>query len=157
MENWKKISVKYWKTMNAKRRVYHRSWGVPPQYTYVGEYPAGHSCSTIMRCFKRKSNLMIFDRHMNLKYKYDSHDFWRRGYHIDTVGRSKKAIAQCIRNQLEEDCAADQISRKEYIEPFTGSKSKSAKNSRACAAVWNSNTVLNSQRPFQGLSHYSHV
>ncbi|MBR2953809.1 MAG: IS200/IS605 family transposase, partial [Clostridia bacterium] len=42
----------------------------------------------------------------------------------DTVGRNKKAIAEYIRNQLEEDYAADQISIKEYIDPFTGSKNK---------------------------------
>ena len=30
----------------------------------------------------------------------------------------------CDRNQLEEDYAADQISLKEYIDPFTGSKNK---------------------------------
>ncbi|MBQ1357808.1 MAG: IS200/IS605 family transposase, partial [Oscillospiraceae bacterium] len=29
-----------------------------------------------------------------------------------------------IRNQLSEDIAADQISFKEYIDPFTGSKNK---------------------------------
>ena len=31
-------------------------------------------------------------------------------------------IAEYIRNQLEEDCAADQISMKEFVDPFTGSK-----------------------------------
>ena len=31
-----------------------------------------------------------------------------------------------IRNQLEEDYAADQISIKEYVDPFTGDKNKKA-------------------------------
>ena len=56
--------------------------------------------------------LMIFERHANLKYKYGSRNFWRRGYYVDTVGRNKKIIAEYIRNQLEEDYAADQISTK---------------------------------------------
>lgn len=35
-------------------------------------------------------------------------------------------IAEHIRNQLEEDYAADQISIKEYVDPFTGDKNKKA-------------------------------
>ena len=73
---------------------------------------------------KGKSSLMIFDRHANLKYKYGSRHFWCRGYYVDTVGRNKKVIEEYIRNQLEEDYAADQISLKEYADPFTGSKNK---------------------------------
>ena len=47
-----------------------------------------------------------------------------RGYYVDTVGRNKKAIEEYIRNQLQEDIAADQISFKEYIDPFTGSQNR---------------------------------
>lgn len=42
----------------------------------------------------------------------------------DTVGRNKKQIAEYIRNQLQEDEMADQMSIQEYIDPFTGSKTK---------------------------------
>lgn len=80
------------------------------------------SVSQFMGYLKGKSSLMIFDRHANLKYKYGSRHFWRRGYYVDTVGRNKKVIAEYIRNQLEEDCANDQLTLKEYIDPFTGSK-----------------------------------
>ena len=73
---------------------------------------------------KEKSSLMIFDRHANLKYKYGSRNFWCRGYYVDTVWRNKKIISEYIRNQLEEDYASDQISMKEYLNPFTGSKNK---------------------------------
>ena len=69
---------------------------------------------------------MIFDRHANLKYKYETRHFWCRGYYVDTVGRNKKAIEEYIKNQLQEDIAADQISFKEYIDPFTGSKNSKA-------------------------------
>jgi len=75
---------------------------------------------------------MIFDRHANLKYKYGSRHFWCRGYYVDTVGRNKKAISDYIKNQLQEDIASDQISLKEFIDPFTGRKnSKASKASKA--------------------------
>ena len=70
---------------------------------------------------------MIFDRHANLKYKYGNRHFWCRGYYVDTVGRNEKAIREYVRNQLQEDIAADQMSLKEFTDPFTGepvSKSK---------------------------------
>ena len=70
--------------------------------------------------------LMIFERHANLKYKYGSRNFWRRGYYADTVGRDKKIITEYVQNQLEKDYAADQISIQEYIDPFTGDKNKKA-------------------------------
>lgn len=73
---------------------------------------------------KSKSALMIFDRHANLKYKYGRRNFWARGYFVDTVGRNEKAIKEYIKNQLEEDYMTDQISLKEYIDPFTGSKNR---------------------------------
>ena len=82
------------------------------------------SIAQFMGYLKEKSSLMIFDRHANLKYKYGSGNFWCRGYYVDTVWRNKKIISEYIRNQLEEDYASDQISMKEYLNPFTGSKNK---------------------------------
>ena len=67
---------------------------------------------------KGKSSLMIFDKHANLKYKYGNRHFWCRGYYVDTVGRNKERIAQYIREQLQEDIANDQLTLKEYIDPF---------------------------------------
>lgn len=69
---------------------------------------------------KGKSSLMIFDRHANLKYKYGNRHFWCRGYYVSTVGRNRKQIEAYIRNQLQEDIASDQLSIKEFIDPFTG-------------------------------------
>ena len=69
---------------------------------------------------------MIFDRHANLKYKYGNRHLWARGYYVDTVGRNKKQIQEYIKKQLEEDQIADQMSLKEYIDPFTGSKESKA-------------------------------
>ena len=86
--------------------------------------PPHISVADFMGYLKGKSSLMIFDRHANLKYKYGSRTFWCKGYYVDTVGKNKKVIADYIRNQLEEDFSKDQITMKEYIDPFTGAKNK---------------------------------
>ena len=88
--------------------------------------PPHLSVSQFMGFLKGKSTLMIFDRHANLKYKYGSRHFWCRGYYVDTVGKNKWVIEEYIRNQLIEDEMMDQITMKEYIDPFTGSKNKKA-------------------------------
>ncbi len=82
--------------------------------------PPKFSVSQIMGYLKGKSSLIIFDRHANLKYKYGSRHFWCRGYYVDTAGKNAKRIQEYIRRQLQEDATADQISLKEYIDPFTG-------------------------------------
>ena len=88
--------------------------------------PPHLSVAQFMGYLKGKSSLMIFDRHANLKYKYGNRHFWCRGYYVDTVGRNEKKIAEYGRNQLQEDIIADQLSLKEYIDPFTGSKNNKA-------------------------------
>ena len=82
--------------------------------------PPKYSVSEIMGYLKGKSSLIIFDRHANLKYKYSNRHFWCRGYFVDTVGKNAKKIAEYIRNQIQEDKLKDEISLKEYIDPFTG-------------------------------------
>ena len=94
----------------------------PDHIHMLVEIPPKMSVSQFVGYLKGKSSLMIFDRHANLKYKYGNRHFWCRGYYVDTVGRNKTAIAEYIKNQLQEDISADQISLKEYIDPFTGSK-----------------------------------
>ncbi|ONI38012.1 transposase [Candidatus Epulonipiscium fishelsonii] len=95
----------------------HMLISIPPKY----------SVSQIMGYLKGKSALMIFDRHANLKYKYGNRQFWCKGYYVDTVGRNKKAIQEYIKNQLQDDIVGDQISIKEYIDPFTGETVKGRK------------------------------
>lgn len=88
--------------------------------------PPKYSVSQIMGYLKGKSSLMIFDMHANLKYKCGDRHFWARRYYADTVERNKKQIQEYIRSQLEEDKIADQISIKEFTDPFTGSKNPKA-------------------------------
>ena len=40
--------------------------------------------------------------------------------------RNKKQILEYIKHRLDEDQIADQMSLKEYIDPFTGSENKKA-------------------------------
>ena len=82
--------------------------------------PTKYSVSQIMGYLKGKSSIMIFERHANLKYRYGNRKFWCTGYYVDTVGKNEKAIREYIKNQLQEDYMEDQISLKEYIDPFTG-------------------------------------
>jgi len=86
--------------------------------------PPYMSIAQFVGTLKSKSALMIFDRHANLKYKYGNRSFWCRGYYVDTVGKNERMIREYIRNQLEEDLASDQISLKEFVDPFTGEKNK---------------------------------
>ena len=88
------------------------------------QIPPKYSVSQFVGYLKGKSFLMIFDRHANLKYKYGNRHFWCRGYYVDTVGKNEKKIAEYVRNQLQEDIINDQISMKEYIDPFSGEKVK---------------------------------
>ena len=89
--------------------------------------PPKWSVSEIMGYLKGKSSLMIFDKHANLKYRYGNRHFWCRGYFLDTVGKNARRIQEYIKDQLQDDLTADQLSLKEYIDPFTGEPTKKGK------------------------------
>ena len=88
------------------------------------QIPPKYSVSDIVGYLKGKSSLMIFDRYANMKYRYGNRHFWCRGYFVDTVGKNEKKIAEYVRNQLQEDIVNDQVSMVEYIDPFTGKRTK---------------------------------
>ena len=98
----------------------------PDHVHMLVEIPPKMSVSGFVGYLKGKSSLIIHERYGNFKYKYGNRHFWCRGYYVDTVGRNRKAIEEYIKNQLQEDIAADQISLKEYMDPFTGSKNTKA-------------------------------
>ena len=89
--------------------------------------PPKFSISQIMGYLKGKSSLMIFDKFANMKYKYGNRHFWCKGYYVSTIGRNEKKIKKYIQNQLQEDLAQDQISMKEYIDPFLDDDKKGKK------------------------------
>ena len=96
----------------------------PDHVHMLVELPSSISVSSFVGYLKGKSTLIIFERHANLKYKFGNRHFWCRGYYVDTVGRNEKVIREYIKNQTEEDYMEDQMSLKEFIDPFTGSKNK---------------------------------
>ena len=95
----------------------HMLISVPPKMSIAG----------VMGYIKGKSTLLIFERHADMKYKYGQRQFWCRGYYVDTVGKNAKTIKEYIANQLKEDKLRDDLSSKEYIDPFTGKKVKQMK------------------------------
>jgi putative transposase len=92
--------------------------------------PPYMSVAQFVGYLKGKSSLMIFDRHANLKYKYGNRHFWCRGYYVDTVGKYENAIREYIDNQLQEDIMNDQLSLKEFVDPFTGEPVKGGKRKK---------------------------
>ena len=112
------------KLCNEKKVELLEAEACPDHIHILVSIPPYLSVAQFMGYLKSKSALMIFDRHANLKYKYGQRNFWARGYFVDTVGKNEKAIRDYIRNQLEEDFMKDQISIKEYTDPFTGEKIK---------------------------------
>ena len=99
----------------------------PDHIHMLVEIPPSISVSSFVGYLKGKSTLMIFERHANLKYKYGNRHFWCRGYYVDTVGKNAKKIQEYIQNQLKEDWEYDQMTLKEYIDPFTGEPVKQKK------------------------------
>ena len=91
----------------------------PDHVHMLVEIPPKISVASFMGYLKGKSTLRIFDKYSSLKYKFGKREL---GYYVDTVGKNEKIIKEYIKEQLQEDIAYDQISIKEYIDPFTGER-----------------------------------
>ena len=94
----------------------------PDHIHMLVEIPPKFSVSGVVGFLKGKSSLLIHERHGNLKYKYGNRSFWCRGYYVDTAGKSTQRIAMYIQNQLKEDQISDQMTMREFENPFTGRK-----------------------------------
>ena len=84
--------------------------------------PPKLSVSAFLGYLKGKSSRMIHDRHAELKYKHGNRTFWAKGYYVSTVGLNEKVIQNYIKEQEAEDRLRDNMTMKEYIDPFKGSK-----------------------------------
>ncbi len=83
----------------------HMLLAIPPKY----------SVSSSMGYLKGKSVLMMFDKHVNLKYKFGNRHFWSEGYYVSTVGLNEATITKYIREQESSyDKALDKLSVKKY-------------------------------------------
>ena len=100
----------------------HMLVSIPPKY----------SVAQVMGYLKGKSSLMIFDKFANMKYKYGNRHFWCKGYYVSTVGRNEKKIAEYIQKQIQEDMAYEQLSIKEYIDPFGEEEEENKKKKKLC-------------------------
>ena len=67
-----------------------------------------------------KMKKYINDIRKTCKSEYGNRHFWCRGYYVDTVWKNAKKIQEYIANQLQDDLEYDQMTLKEYIDPFTG-------------------------------------
>lgn len=54
------------------------------------------SVPSFMGYLKGKSALMIFDKHANLKYKFENRHFGMEGYYMSTVGLNEATIKKYI-------------------------------------------------------------
>lgn len=117
MCNWKKVKI-------IEAEV------CPGHIHMLVEIPPKYAVSSFMGYLKGKSSLMIYEKYPELKYKYRNREFWCRGYYVDTVGKNAKKIQEYIQNQLKEDLEYDQMTLKEYIDPFTGEPVKTNRQNK---------------------------
>ena len=93
---------------------------MPDHIHMLVRIPPKIAVSNFMGYLKGKSSLMIFERHANLKYKYGNRNFWAKGFFVSTVGLDTKKVQEYIRDQEKEDMMQDNLSSKEYKDPFKG-------------------------------------
>ena len=93
---------------------------MPDHIHMLVRIPPKIAVSNFMGYLKGKSSLMIFERHANLKYKYGNRNFWAKGFFVSTVGLDTNKVQEYIRDQEKEDMMQDNLSNKEYKDPFKG-------------------------------------
>lgn len=93
---------------------------MPDDIHMLVRIPTKIAFSNFMGYLKGKSSLMIFERHANLKYKYGNRNFWAKGFFVSTIGLDIKKVQEYIRDQEKEDKMQDNLSNKEYKDPFKG-------------------------------------
>ena len=93
----------------------------PDHVHMLVEIPPKMTVSGFMGFLKGKSSIMIYQKWVNMKYKYRNRSFWCRGYYVDTAGKNDKVIEAYIKNQLKEDELSEQLTL-DIEDPFTGNK-----------------------------------
>ena len=93
---------------------------MPDHIHMLVRIPPKIAVSNFMGYLKGKNSLMIFERHANLKYKYGNRNFWAKGFFVSTVGLDTKKVQEYIKDQEKEDMMQDNLSNKEYKDPFKG-------------------------------------
>ena len=91
---------------------------MPDHIHMLVRIPPKMSVSSFMGYLKGRSAVIIHERHANLKYNYGNRSFWARGYYVSTVGLNQKTIEKYIREQEAEDRVNDQMTKREYRDPY---------------------------------------
>ena len=108
--------------MWMERSKYYRSRSMSRSYSHARRNTTQDECVKFHGISQREEQFNQHERHANLKYKHGNRSFWCRGYFVDTAGKNTKKIKEYIQKQLEEDKLEDQLTFREYEDPFKGSK-----------------------------------
>ena len=69
----------------------------------VISFPPKYSASEVVGFLKGKSEIRIFDRHIDLKKRYWGRHFWAKGYCVSTVGLDEEKIKQYVTWQTKKN------------------------------------------------------
>lgn len=94
----------------------HLCLSIPPKY----------AVSAIVGYLKGKSTMIVFEKYSHLRRNFRGHQFWARGYYVNTVGLDEQKIRQYIKNQQEKDIVEDRYDTDLVKDPFKGASSRLA-------------------------------
>ena len=72
---------------------------MPDHEHLVVSIPPKISVPSFMGYLKEESELMMFEKHSNLKYKFGTRHFCAEGYYVSTVGLNEETIRKYVRDQ----------------------------------------------------------
>ncbi len=75
----------------------HVCLAIPPKY----------SVSTIVGYLKGKSAMIVFEKYSRLKQNFRGHQFWAKGYYVNTVGLDEAKVRKYIQEQEESESIED--------------------------------------------------
>ena len=88
--------------------------------THVGRNSAEHKCVVFCRVLKRKKYINDIRKTCKSEVQIWKQTFLVQGILCRCDGKNAKKIQEYIANQLQSDLEYDQMTLKEYIDPFTG-------------------------------------
>lgn len=112
--------------VRTERNRDHRSRSVPGPHTYADQLFAKAQYRVCDGILKREKQSDDFRQARKFEVQVWKQAFLGKRYFVDTVGKNKKRIEEYIKNQVQQDQIADQMSLKEFVDPFTGSKNTKA-------------------------------
>ena len=88
--------------------------------THVSRNSAKHKCIVFCRVLKRKEYINDIRKPCKFEVQIRKQTFLVQGILCRCDGKNAKKIQEYIANQLQDDLEYDQMTLKEYIDPFTG-------------------------------------